>query len=308
MGVGRRLCSALLCCLIPRGAAVAAAAPRSPRAGGHGRAPALGPPVAALLRREAEARAHERSHAASTPASPALSPKPSTEVAGAFLQQEVSRPAEVWVRGPAGERGHRGRHGPRGPQGPTGPAGIPGPPGRQWQHTEGQELIEIAQDVLQRAETLTKIQDQTAAVLLQQIKYLEAQVSEDSRSLQQAHDVLHDAGSSNAQLLADVDRYKGLSAATSTELESGRAATDALEGEMDELSRYGPGRGVVGVHGRHVPSSCRSRGHSHCASRPPVDLKPCVHWGAEKPSQASVQVWPKASATVVRDVSAGPRE
>merc|ERR1740138_1895985 len=86
-------------------------------------------------------------------------------------------------RGPPGPAGSPGDHGPIGDPGPAGPPGPAGMPGENWDGPkQGEEMLRAAQVLLTKVEVLNQQKDSASALLLDEMRDMEAQLGMEDKA------------------------------------------------------------------------------------------------------------------------------
>eukprot|EP00439_Symbiodinium_sp_Y106_P068981 s2061_g11.t2 len=112
--------------------------------------------------------------------------------------------------GPPGPSGDPGPHGPQGERGPKGPGGPRGPPGPDYDgEKKGDEMIDMAKDLLRKVDTLNQQSDEAAAMLVDEMKELEKQLGLEEKENWITEDELRQIGELATDMTKQLNSYSG---------------------------------------------------------------------------------------------------
>ncbi|CAE7206413.1 Col6a4 [Symbiodinium pilosum] len=112
--------------------------------------------------------------------------------------------------GPPGPAGDPGPHGPQGERGPKGPPGPRGPAGPAYDgEKKGDEMIDMAKDLLRKVDTLNQQSDEAAAMLVEEMKELERQLGLEEKENFITEDELRQIGELASDMTKQLNSYAG---------------------------------------------------------------------------------------------------
>lgn len=112
--------------------------------------------------------------------------------------------------GPPGPAGDPGPHGPQGERGPKGPVGPRGPAGPDYDgEKKGDEMIDMAKDLLRKVDTLNQQSDEAAAMLVDEMKELERQLGLEEKENWITEDELRQIGELATDMTKQLNSYSG---------------------------------------------------------------------------------------------------
>uniref|UniRef100_A0A7S2HQY8 Uncharacterized protein n=1 Tax=Alexandrium andersonii TaxID=327968 RepID=A0A7S2HQY8_9DINO len=114
------------------------------------------------------------------------------------------------VPGPPGPPGDLGPHGPLGHRGPQGETGETGITGEDWDgKKQGDEMIMLGNEMLHKVDTLVQTHDESASILLEQMKMLERQLGMEVKDLHITQDDLNAQQDLMARIARETEMLKG---------------------------------------------------------------------------------------------------